>query len=152
MDGQRLRRSAEKSFDYPSSRTFFKTVLKFVVICWDAENNGTTQCSWNDTAYDRRQRWTSLGPLAFTTMFSASQLDNTITGSQGQRDLPFRIVDKKVREPVIPISNVFRDRPVNYIWNVRTLALEDITRWQNVPTTKQVTQEQLRSRSKYSRH
>jgi hypothetical protein len=24
---------------------FFKTVLKSVAICWDAENNGTTQCS-----------------------------------------------------------------------------------------------------------
>jgi len=69
-----------------------------VAICWDAENNGTTQCSWHDAAYDRCQRWTSLGPLAFTSMFSASQLDKTISGSQGQRDLPFKIVDKKVRE------------------------------------------------------
>lgn len=30
-----------------------------------------------------------LSPLAFTSMFSASQLDKTISGSQGQRDLPF---------------------------------------------------------------
>lgn len=130
--------SVEKSFDYPTSWTFF---LKLCLSLWRFAGMlriTALQCLWNDAAYGRRQRWTSLGPFAFTNMFSASLLDKTISGSQGQRDLPFRIVYKKVREPVIPIFNVFRDsQHVNYMWNVCTLALEDITRWQNVPTTKQ---------------
>jgi hypothetical protein len=90
-------------------------------LCWSLWRfAGIVRISFHDdAAYDRRQRWTGLGPLAFTGMLSASQLDNTICGSQGQRGLPFRIVDKKVREPLTPIFNIFRDsQHVNCMRNV----------------------------------